>query len=102
MDSQHYVGIDEDAFGGMTAIGRVIRDAWIFGLIPETETCRGWDGAQIERLYASVSEAWEPYAHLVSRLPPELRTRHARIHDEAMARARALGWAPDLSDEDDE
>jgi hypothetical protein len=102
VDTQHYVGIDADAFGGMTAIGRVIRDAWIFSLIPETESCRGWDGAQIERLYASVSEAWERFGHLVSRLPPELRARHARVHDEAMARARTLGWAPDLSDEDDE
>jgi hypothetical protein len=102
VDTRHYVGINDDAFGGMTAIGRVIRDAWVFGLIPETETCRGWDGAQIERLYAAVSEAWEPYAHLVSRLSPELRARHARIHDEAMTRARALGWAADLSDEDDE
>jgi hypothetical protein len=102
VDTRHYVGINDDAFGGMTAIGRVIRDAWVFGLIPETETCRGWDGAQIERLYAAVSEAWEPYAHLVSRLSPELRARHARIHDEAMTRARALGWTADLSDEDDE
>ena len=33
-----YVGIHKDINGGMTTIGKIIRDAWVFELIPETET----------------------------------------------------------------
>ncbi len=61
-----YVGINDDAFGGMTAIGRVIRDAWVFGLIPESETCRGWNSQRIEQLYARVGESWERNGLLAS------------------------------------
>ena len=99
--AKRYVGIDKDRFGGMTPTGTIIRDAWVFGLIPESETCEGWPLAQIQQLYDRVTRAWEPYGHLVSNLPPELRERHARIYDEAVRRARALGWDPDLSDEDE-
>ena len=31
-----YVGIHADIHGGMTDIGRMIRDAWVLGLLPET------------------------------------------------------------------
>lgn len=95
-----YVGIQDDAYGGMTATGRVIRDAWVFGIIPESETCRDWNSSRIEQLYARVGEAWDKHGPLVSQLPPELRARHARIHDAAIERARKLGWIPDLSDDD--
>jgi hypothetical protein len=47
-----------------------------------------------------VSAAWAPYGHLASRLPPELCERHARIYADAVARARAEGWNPELDDED--
>ncbi len=96
-----YVGIHKDRYGGMTPTGNIIRDAWVFGLIPETETCEGWPLAHIQQLYDRVTKAWEPYGHLVSNLPPELRERHARIYAEAVQRARELGWDPDLSDEDE-
>jgi hypothetical protein len=98
-DSTKYPGIHDDLYGGMTDIGRIIRDAWVFGLLPETESCTGWERARFDELYSAVSEAWEPYGNLASRLPPALRERHARIFDEAVRRARALGWSPELDDE---
>lgn len=95
-----YPGIHNDRFGGMTDIGRIIRDAWVFGLLPETETCEGWDYGRIESLYDRVHTAWAPYGHLASRLPPELRARHERIYAAALQRARELGWSPELGEDD--
>jgi hypothetical protein len=95
-----YPGIDEDVYGGMSDIGRIIRDAWVFGLIPETEKCVGWDYGRIETLYDKVHAEWAKYGHLVNRLPPELSGRHRRIYDEALARARAAGWSAELDDEE--
>ena len=86
-----YQGIHADQFGGMTPTGNIIRDAWVFGIIPEEQDCAGWLVAGIDDLYDKVAAAWEPYGHLPSRLPPELRERHARIHGAAVARARELG-----------
>lgn len=100
MSQTIYVGIDNDDYGGMTPTGTIIRDAWVFGILPEEETCAGWTVARLQDLYAKVSTAWEPYGHLVSHLPPELRERHARIHGAAVARAKASGWSPELGDED--
>lgn len=99
MKGKRYVGLDEDSFGGMTPTGRIIRDAWVFGLIPETETCAGWTLDAIQALYDRVHAAWLPHGHLVSRLPPELRERHQRIYGEAIERARSLGWKPDMEDD---
>ena len=90
--SDRYVGIDEDLFAGMTTIGKVIRDARVFGLIPEEETCKGWNLAGINALLEKVNAEWDKYGCLVSRLPPELFERHQRIHDEAVRKARELGW----------
>ena len=90
-----YVGIYNDQFGGMSDTGKIIRDAWVFGFIPETETCEGWLAAGIESLWAKVSEEWEKYGFLVSNLPPELRERFDRIQSEAVQRAREAGWDPE-------
>lgn len=98
--AQRYVGIDKDHYGGMTPTGTIIRDAWVFGILPETETCAGWTPGQLQHLYDQVHEAWEPYGHLVSRLPEDIAARHRRIHDAAIRRARELGWSPDLDDEE--
>lgn len=95
-----YPGIHNDYYGGMTDAGRLIRDAWVFGILPESETCEGWDYGQLDNLYQQVEEAWAPYGHLVSNLPEELRQRHERIHNEGIRRARELGWQPDLSEDD--
>jgi hypothetical protein len=95
-----YAGIDNDDYGGMTPAGTIIRDAWVFGILPREETCRGWSPERLQGLYEQVWQAWEPYGHLASRLPPELAERHRQIHDEAIARAKSLGWSPVLGDDD--
>lgn len=100
MKDKLYPGVHADVYGGMTDIGKLIRDAWVFGLLPEEETCAGWDRGRLEQLYDRVHLAWEPHGHLVSRLPPELRSRHERIHGAAVQQARELGWSAAL-DEDD-
>lgn len=60
MTKQHYAGIDQDENGGLTHLGRVVRDAWVFGILPESETCAGWDGSQMQNLYEQVYAAWGP------------------------------------------
>ncbi|BAN68640.1 hypothetical protein [endosymbiont of unidentified scaly snail isolate Monju] len=99
MIDKRYEGIDKDPTGAMNPTGNIIRDAWVFGLIPETETCAGWTLQGIDALYDKVTREWDKYGHLVSNLLPELRERHQRIYAEAVARARALGWNPELDDE---
>ncbi|WP_293006312.1 hypothetical protein [Nitrosomonas sp.] len=100
MIEQIYVGIDQDKNGGLTHLGRIVRDAWVFEILPESETCTGWSGAQMQSLYEKVYAAWEPYAHLPSRLPEELRERHAQLYAQAIASAKEKGWDTEL-DEDD-
>jgi len=95
-----YAGIDKDAGGAMNPTGVIIRDAWVFGIIPETETCAGWTVQGLEDLYDKVSAAWAPYGHLASNLPDTLRERHARIYARAVEQARELGWDPELDHED--
>ena len=90
-----YVGIDKEINGGMTDTAKVIRDAWVFGLIPESETCEGWTVPQLETLWQQVDAEWERYGFLVGNLPEDLRERFMRIQDEALERARAEGWDPD-------
>ena len=94
MNRSTYVGIDNDANGAMNPTGNIIRDAWVFGLIPQTETCEGWTVQRIDALYAQVSNEWDKYGHMVSNLPPELAARHREIYDAAIKRARELGWDP--------
>ena len=95
-----YVGIDKDRDGGMTAAGRIIRDAWAFGLIPETETCAGWPMQRIEELWAQTLDEWEKYSHQVNKLPDEIRERYMRIQKDAFERARNAGWDASLDDND--
>jgi hypothetical protein len=84
----------------MHPTGNIVRDALVFGIIPETEDCKGWTVQRIQDLYDKVTNVWAPYGHLIFNLPPELRERHARIYGEAVARARQQGWNPELDDED--
>ena len=100
MTDLKYAGIDQDKDNGLTHLGRIVRDAWIFGILPETETCAGWDHSQMQVLYEKVYAAWEPYAHLPSRLPEELQKRHAQIYNQAIVMAKDKGWDPELKDED--
>ena len=99
--AQTYVGIDNEVNGGMTSIGKIIRDAWVFGLIPETETCEGWNLAGIDALMQKVNAEWDKYGCLVSHLPQELAERHARIHGEALEKARAAGWSGEIETDDE-
>ena len=95
-----YVGIDKDIDGGMTDTGRIIRDAWAFGLIPETETCAGWNAQGIETLWEQTLAEWAKYNHQVRMLPDDIRERYLRIQQEAVVRARDAGWNADLKDDD--
>ena len=96
MKAKIYDGIDKDPHGAMNPTGNIIRDAWVFGIIPETETCEGWEVKGIDGLYDKVTAAWEPYGHRVSNLPEDLQKRHRRIYEEAIATARTKGWDPEL------
>ncbi len=100
MTQQTYVGVEQDTNAGLTHLGRMVRDAWVFGILPETETCSGWDASRMQNLYEQVYAAWEPYAHLPSRLPETLRERHARLYAEAIGNARGDGWDPELGEDD--
>jgi hypothetical protein len=68
--------------------------------LQEEETCEGCTHGQIDALYNKVTRAWEPYGHLVSNLPEELRGKHTRIYTAAAEYSRAHGWNPELDDED--
>ena len=96
-----YVGIDNDVNGGMTTIGKLIRDAWVFGILPETETCEGWNLAGIDALLDQVNAEWDKYGCLVSHLPEELYERHQRIHGEATKKAREAGWCGEHETDDE-
>jgi hypothetical protein len=99
--SDKYVGINNDIKGGMTAIGKIILDAWVFNLLPETETGEGWALSRIEALQHQVNAEWDKYACLVSRLPDELRQRHERIYNDAIAKAKQEGWEGEDETRDD-
>ena len=96
----HYVGIDQDINGGMTDTGRIIREAWAFGLIPETETCAGWNAQAIEKLWGDTLAEWSKYNHQVRQLPDDIRERYLRIQKQAFERARQAGWDASLKDDD--
>jgi len=90
--TRSYVGIHNDINGAMTDTGKIIRDAWVFGLIPEEESCEGWNATAIENLWQRVDSEWERYGFLVSNLPDTLRERFLQIHKQAMTQAVASGW----------
>jgi len=96
-----YVGIENDVNGAMTTIGKIIRDAWVFELLPETETCEGWNQGQVDVLLDRVNAEWDKYGCMVSQLPADLRERHQRIHDIAIANAKAAGWSGEHETIDD-
>lgn len=100
MSEKNYPGLEADQRGGLTDAGRVIMDAQAFGLLPETETGAGWPMARLQNLAEQVNKAWSPFGGLPSRLPQDLRERHARIYAAAVERARALGWDDELVDDE--
>lgn len=100
MKPDEYVGIDDDRHGGMTDIGRIIRDAWAFGIIPESERCRGWRTQAIEQLWQKVQDAWSGVGYQVANMPEEVRGRYLLIQQQAVEMARQSGWDPELLDDD--
>ncbi|MGA1181193.1 MAG: hypothetical protein ACO3U1_11390 [Marivivens sp.] len=90
---KRYVGIDKDINGGMTTTGKIIRDAWIFGILPETETCEGWLPQGIETLWEKVNAEWEKYGFRVGAMPDDLREKFLRMQAEALECAKAAGWS---------
>jgi hypothetical protein len=87
-----YSGIDHEEHHGMTMTGRIIRDAWVFGLLPEGDGFAGKHAGDLQRLFEAVHAAWEPYGQLAA--------KHARIHDEALQRAKGMGWDAELGEDD--
>lgn len=94
-----YVGLNQDKHG-ITQLGRIVLDARVFGLIPETEDCAGWEVGRMQNLMERVQVEWDKYAGLPSRLPPELRQRHGEVYDRAMTHAREKGWDPELGEDE--
>jgi hypothetical protein len=99
MKDAAYVGLHSDKHG-MTQLGRIVLDGWLFGFIPETEDCAGWDLGRMQALMERIQDQWDAYGNLPSSLPDELRRRHAEIYDAAMAAARSRGWDPELGEDD--
>ena len=97
-----YPGLNHDINGGMTMIGKIIRDAWVFDILPEGETCEGWQVSRINAIHHQVNEEWDKYGCMVSNLPDKLRERHKRIYEQAIVEAKERGWDPEIiaSDED--
>jgi len=93
MSERRYVGINNDINGGMTATGKIIRDAQVFGIIEENETCEGWLPQGIEQLWEETEKAWQPYGFSVNALPSDLKEKFLRIHGAAVEKAKAAGWS---------
>ena len=94
-----YSGFNEDTHG-ITTLGRIVLDAWLFGIIPRSEDCAGWDLQRMQQLMDQVNKHWDEYGNLPSRLPPELLEEHTRLYNWAMERARGRGWDPELGDDE--
>ncbi len=94
-----YIGFNNDKHG-MTQLGRIVLDGWLFGFIPETEDCTGWDMGRMQALMDKVEKEWDKYGALPSRLPDDLRQRHSDLYQRAMVLARNKGWDPELGEDD--
>lgn len=99
MKDNLYVGFHQDKHG-ITQLGRVVLDGWLFGLIPETEDCAGWEVGRMQELMDKAAIEWDKYGNLPSRLPDDLRRRHGELYARATAAARQKGWDPELGEDD--
>lgn len=94
-----YVGYHNDRHG-ITQLGRIVLDGWLFGFIPENEDCTGWDVGRMQALSDRVEKEWDKYGNIPSRLPSELLQRHADLYGRATAAARSKGWDPELGEDE--
>jgi hypothetical protein len=99
MKDNIYCGFSNDKHG-MTQLGRIVLDGWLFGFIPETEDCAGWEFGRMQMLMDKVQDEWDKYGNLPSRLPDDLRQRHTELYVKAMQLARSKGWNPELGEDD--
>ncbi|UCB54455.1 MAG: hypothetical protein JSW45_10975 [Thiotrichales bacterium] len=97
MPEKIYCGLDKDQFGGMTPPGNIIKDAWLFGILPETEN---WTHGQLQVVNEKVKIESGKYGCLVSNLPDDLKQRHAEINTKAVKKAKVLGWGPTPPDDE--
>lgn len=100
MSGQKYAGIYNDKTGGLTPHGRVVMDAWVFEIIPVSETCEGWDASQMEELSGKVSAAWLQYENSPRNLPDDLRMRHAMLYEQARMRGESVSWDSNIDGDD--
>ena len=105
-DGYGHIAVEvDDVYKATDAIkqrgGKIIRDAWVFGLIPETETCEGWNLGGIDSLLDQVNKEWDKYGCMVSHLPEDLRKKHQQFHDNAIAKAKAEGWSGEVETDDE-
>ena len=94
-----YEGFNQDPHG-MTMLGRIVLDAWLFDLLPRSEDCAGWDLQRMQELMDQVNKRWDEYGNIPSRLPAELLEKHTELYDWATRRARERGWDPELGEDD--
>lgn len=97
---KRYVGIDNEEAGRLTDSARIVMDAWVFEIIPGTETCSDWDELQMRNLAEKVAVAWAQFDNDSANLPEDLRMRHAMIYEHARMRDRDAGWNLELSGEE--
>jgi hypothetical protein len=98
-NSMIYCGFNEDTHG-ITMLGRIVMDAWLFKLLPRDEDCAGWDLARMQNLMRQIEVKWDEYGNLPSRLPDDLRQSHAELYAWATERARTRGWNPELEEDE--
>jgi len=94
-----YEGFNQDPHG-MTMLGRIVLDAWLFELLPRSEDCTGWGLQRMQELMDQVNKRWDEYGNIPSRLPSELLEKHTELYDWATRRARERGWDPELGEDD--
>ncbi len=97
--SNTYIGFHHDNHG-ITQLGRMVLDSWVFGILPESEDCTGWELGRMQLLMDKINTEWDKYMGLPSRLPPDLRQRHTDIYARATQAAREKGWNPELGEDD--
>jgi hypothetical protein len=84
----------------LTETSRIILDAWVFEIIPASETCKDWDAAQLKTLANQVAAAWTPYGNEPGNLPDDLRTRRAMLYEHAKRHTENIDWDPNIDGDD--
>ena len=80
--SKLYPGISNDHFAGMTPIGTIIKDAWVFGLLPVDETCENWSHDRLQIIHDQTKTEWDKYGCLVADFGPAMALLDQRYRDD--------------------